>query len=74
MRTFGRPSKTSSSFGRFARNAISDRCAIVNESIAPNEYIVPRKSTFPGRERKIEMTPPKNTIEIHGVLNSGARV
>ena len=43
----------------------------MNESIAPNEYIVPRKSTSPGRITRIGANPAKTTSESHGVLNRG---
>ena len=41
----------------------------MNESIAPNEYIVERKSTFPGRSVIIGTRPAKKIREIHGVRN-----
>ena len=43
----------------------------MNESIAPNEYIVPRKSVWPGRIVRIGITPAKTTSASHGVLNRG---
>ena len=43
----------------------------MNESIAPNEYIVPRNAVLPGRSTRIE-TKPANTIsDSHGVLKRG---
>ncbi len=41
-------------------------CAIVNDSIAPKAYILPRKSALPGSSVTIAI-PPKMTIPIHGV-------
>ena len=61
----------SSSRLRFTPQLDIDACAIVKESIAPNEYIVPRKSVFPGRRTRIEMKPANTTSAIHGVLNFG---
>ena len=43
-------------------------CAIVNDNIAPNEYIVPRKSTWPGSNVAIETIPANTTSAIQGVL------
>ena len=40
----------------------------MNESIAPNEYIVPRKSRLPGSSTSIGITPAKTSSESHGVL------
>ena len=37
-----------SSSGRIARSRITETWAIVNDSIAPNEYIVARKVVSPG--------------------------
>ena len=31
---------------------MTERCAIVNDSIAPNAYIRPRKSAWPGQDRQ----------------------
>ena len=61
--------KTSSSFGLLTRSATTDACAMVNESIAPNEYIVPRKSVLPGSSTSIGITPAKTKSEMYGVLN-----
>src|SRR5581483_1088409 len=70
-RRFGRALNSSSSPGLRTRSAITAACATVNESIAPNEYIVPRKSTFPGRMTRIEKNPAKVISASHGVLNRG---
>ena len=48
------------------RSAITAACAVVNDSIAPNEYRFPRNVVLPG----ISSTPAiteKNTIVNHGV-------
>jgi hypothetical protein len=45
----------------------------VNESIAPNEYIVPRKVVLPGSNVRIENSPAKTRSESHGVLKRGCR-
>jgi hypothetical protein len=52
---------------------MTDTCAIVNESIAPNAYMLPRKSVFPGSRTTIESTPAKTTSDNQGVLNFGCR-
>ena len=45
---------------------MTDRWAIVNDSIAPKAYIFPRKSACPGMS--VMMATPLNTrIPIHGV-------
>jgi hypothetical protein len=44
---------------------------MVNESIAPNEYIVPRKSTCPGSSVRIETNPANTTSESQGVFSLG---
>ena len=41
----------------------------MNESIAPNEYIVPRKAVLPGSSTIIGITPAKKSSEMYGVLN-----
>src|SRR5947209_10872482 len=71
QRKFGRARHGMSCPALRRRNWITEACAIVNESIAPNEYIVPRKFVLPGRRTRIEMKPAKTTSEIHGVLNFG---
>jgi len=53
------------------RSAITDTCAIVNDSIAPNAYMLPRKSVRPGRSTTIESSPPKTSNDNQGVLNFG---
>ncbi len=45
--------------------------ATVNDSIAPNEYIVPRKSTLPGSMTRMETKPANTTSASQGVLNLG---
>jgi len=45
----------------------------VNDSIAPNEYIVLRNVVLPGRRTAIETKPAKTTSDSHGVLNFGWR-
>ena len=52
---------------RLTRSATTAACAIVNESIAPNAYIVPRKFVWPGRMTAIEAIPAKTTSASHGV-------
>ena len=73
QRKFGRALQGTSFPAPFRRSWITAAWAIVNESIAPNEYIVPRKVVLPGRRTRIEMSPPKTISEIHGVLNFGCR-
>ena len=48
-----------------------EACAIVNDSIAPNEYIVPRKLTFPGRRTAIGIAAAKTISDNQGVLKRG---
>ena len=69
--TFPRLRYGSPSVCFFCRSAITEACAIVNESIAPNEYIVPRKSTLPGSRTPIEITPANTISDSHGVLKRG---
>ena len=57
--------------GPSRRSWMTAACATVKDSIAPNEYIVPRKSTFPGSSTRIETKPAKTTSASHGVLNRG---
>ena len=73
MSRFGRARKRISRSRRTYRSAITDAWAIVNESIAPNAYMSPRKLVFPGRSTAIEMIPAKTTSDSHGVLNFGCR-
>ena len=54
-----------------ARSAITATCAIVNESIAPNAYIRPRKSTWPESRKSVGTMPAKTTSESHGVFSFG---
>ena len=54
-----------------ARICTTDACAIVNESIAPNAYMRPMKSTFPGSRKRIEKRPAKTTRASAGVLKRG---
>ena len=46
-------------------------CAIVNESIAPNAYMRPRKSTWPESRNSVGAMPPKTASESHGVFKRG---
>ena len=46
-------------------------CAIVNESIAPNAYMRPRKSTWPESRKSVGAMPAKTTSESHGVFSFG---
>ena len=52
------------------RSLMTARCAIVNDSIAPNAYMLPRNSACPGIIARHAM-PPKIRIPIHGVPNFG---
>ena len=52
------------------RSAISETCAIVNDSIAPNAYSVPRKSACPGIITR-QAIAPNTPIAIAGVRNRG---
>ena len=56
--------------GRRWRSRITETWAIVNESMAPNEYMVARKSVFPGRMVSAA-TPEKARIATYGVWNRG---
>ncbi len=49
---FGRARNASSSFGRFRRSWMTAACATVNESIAPNEYIVLEEVRLAGQEHE----------------------
>ena len=72
MRRFGRARHSSSSSRRLARAARSRRaCAIVNESIAPNAYIRPRKSTWPESRKSVGPMPAKTISASHGVFSFG---
>src|SRR5437764_10765574 len=70
---FGRARKASSSPERLRRSWITAACATVNESIAPNEYIVLREFVLPGRRTRIETMPAKTISDSHGVLKRGWR-
>ena len=70
-RRFGRTRYGSSTGGGFRRIWITATCAIVNESIAPNAYMRPMKSTLPGSMNRIEKTPAKTISASHGVLKRG---
>ena len=50
IRRFGRARHGSSASGFFTRSAITEACAIVNESIAPNAYI--RRGSRPARRAR----------------------
>ena len=49
---------------------VTDRCAIVNDSIAPNAYRFPRKVAWPGIS-VIAAIVLKMMIPTHGVPNLG---
>ena len=68
---FGRARQTCSPSRARTRNAITEACAIVNESIAPNAYMRPRKSTCPESRNNDGATPAKTTSESHGVFSFG---
>ena len=51
---------------------MTDTCAIVNDSIAPNAYMLPRKSAWPGIIAT-QAIAPKTRIPIHGVPYFGCR-
>lgn len=55
------------------RSAITEKCAIVNDNIAPNAYLLPRKLVQPGMMTRIELTPANTIGDGHGVLNLGSR-
>ena len=71
QRKFGRARNASSSPARLRRSWITAACATVNESIAPNEYIVLRNVVLPGSRMMIDTKPANTTSESHGVLNLG---
>ena len=71
IRRLGRTLNASGSSRVLRRSAMTETCAIVNESIAPNAYMLPRKSVLPGRSTTIESSPAKNRSDNHGVLNFG---
>ena len=52
------------------RNWMTDRWAIVNESIAPKAYMFPRNSALPGMI-VMQATKPNKRIPTHGVLKRG---
>ena len=49
--------------GSARRSATIDACATVNESIAPNAYIVPRKLGLPGSRTTIGASPAKTSSD-----------
>ena len=56
--------------GKRWRNRSTEMCATVNESMAPNEYRVARKSVLPGTI--VSAATPENTrIAMYGVLKRG---
>ena len=73
MRRLGRIVNASASVRVFTRSAITEMCAIVNDSIAPNAYISPRNPVFPGSSTMIEIRPANTSSDSHGVLNFGCR-
>jgi hypothetical protein len=66
-RMFGRPFTSTSSFRKRYRRPIRAAFAIANDSIAPNEYIVPRKSIRPGASVSTGNKPEKQRSESQGV-------
>ena len=70
-RRFGRARQGTSSSRLRTLSAVTATCAIVNESIAPNAYMRPRKSTLPERMNSDGATPAKTTSAIHGVFSVG---
>ena len=70
---FGRARKASSSPARLRRSWITAACATVNESIAPNEYIVLRNVVLPGSKMMMDTKPANTTSDSHGVLNFGCK-
>ena len=52
------------------RSPISETCAIVKDSIAPNAYSVPRNSAWPGMIT-MHATAPKTMIATLGVRKRG---
>ena len=70
-RRFGRARHSSSLSPAFTRSLITATCAIVNESIAPNAYMRPRKSTFPESRKIVGPSAPKTISESHGVFSFG---
>ena len=73
IRMFGRARHSSSSSRCRTRSAVTEACAIVNESIAPNAYMRPRKSTWPASRKIVGAMPAKTTSESHGVFSFGWR-
>ena len=72
MRTLPGPRYGRGASGWRIRSRITETCAIVNDSIAPNAYMFPRKAAWPGSSVTIA-TAPKIRIPIHGVLYRGCR-
>ena len=52
--------------GREIRSLMTATCAIVNDSIAPKAYMLPRKAAWPGII-VTQAIAPKSRIPIHGV-------
>ena len=52
--------------GYFLRSRMTEMWAIVNDSIAPKAYMLPRNTAWPGIMARHAM-PPKSRIPIHGV-------
>ena len=61
-----RPAVGPRASGLEKRSRITARWAIVNESIAPNAYMLPRNSALPGIIAR-QAIAPKIRIPIHGV-------
>ena len=70
---FGRALNASSSSCFRRRSWITDAWAIVNESIAPKEYIVPRNAVRPGMSTRHDTRPANTSRLSHGVLKRGCR-
>jgi hypothetical protein len=71
---FGRALHSSSSSRCRTRSAVTEMCAIVNDSIAPNAYIRPRKSTWPETMKMVGPIPAKTSSASHGVFSFGCNL
>ena len=67
-----RPAVRAVQSGCVDRSRITETCAIVNDSIAPNAYMSPRNSALPGSRVTIA-APPNTRIPIHGVRKRGCK-
>ena len=70
MRTVPGPRYGRSWSGWVTRRRMTARCAIVNDSIAPNAYMLPRNTAWPGIS-VMQAIPPNTMIPIHGVRYFG---